>query len=59
MSRTVGDVPTGSADISEDVTAVAATGGTTTAGVTAIREAADDLAVVSQDLRTLVGPFRF
>jgi methyl-accepting chemotaxis protein len=59
MSRNIGDVATGSAGISADVTAVAATAGTTTTGVTAIRDAADDLAQVSKDLQTLVGRFRF
>jgi len=59
MSRTIGDVAAGSTGISADVTAVATTAGTTTTGVIAIRDAADDLAQVSQDLQTLVGRFRF
>jgi methyl-accepting chemotaxis protein len=59
MSRNIGDVATGSTDISADVTAVATTAETTTIGVTAIRDAADDLAEVSQDLQALVGRFRF
>nr|GID87532.1 methyl-accepting chemotaxis protein [Actinoplanes derwentensis] len=59
MSRNIGDVATGSTGISADVTAVATTAATTTTGVIAIRDAADDLAQVSQDLQTLVGRFRF
>jgi methyl-accepting chemotaxis protein len=59
MSRNIGDVATGSTGISADVTAVATTAETTTTGVIAIREAADDLTQISQDLQTLVGRFRF
>ncbi|MEV6636652.1 methyl-accepting chemotaxis protein [Actinoplanes sp. NPDC051470] len=59
MTRSIGDVATGSAGISSDVTAVATTAGATTAGVSAIRGAAGELNQVSGDLRTLVGRFRF
>ena len=59
MSRNIGDVATGSNGITADVTAVATTAETTTTGVTAIRDAADDLTQVSQDLQMLVGRFRF
>jgi len=59
MSRSIGDVAAGSTGISADVTGLATTAETTTAGVTAIRGAADDLSQVSGDLRRLVGRFRF
>ena len=59
MSRTIGDVATGSTGISADVTAVATTAGATTTGVNAVRDAAADLSQVSQELQTLVGRFRF
>jgi methyl-accepting chemotaxis protein len=59
MSRNIGDVAAGSTGISADVAALAGTAGTTTTGVVAIRDAADDLAQVSQDLQSLVGRFRF
>ncbi|MFG1608847.1 methyl-accepting chemotaxis protein [Actinoplanes sp. NPDC049265] len=59
MTRSIGDVATGSAGISSDVTAVATTAGATTAGASAIRGAAGELNQVSGDLRTLVGRFRF
>ncbi|MCA2211779.1 methyl-accepting chemotaxis protein [Jidongwangia harbinensis] len=58
MSRSIGDVAAGSTEISADVTAVATTAGTTTAGVAAIRAAADDLAEVSADLQSVVGRFQ-
>ena len=53
------DAATGSTGISADVTAVAGTAEATTTGVNAIRGAADDLALVSRELQSLVGRFRF
>jgi methyl-accepting chemotaxis protein len=59
MTRSIGDVATGATGISTDATAVADTARTTTSGVSAVRDAAGDLAAVSGDLRALVSRFKF
>jgi methyl-accepting chemotaxis protein len=59
MTRSIGDVATGSAGISTDVTAVATTASATTAGASAIRATANGLNEISADLGALVGRFQF
>jgi methyl-accepting chemotaxis protein len=59
MSRGIGDVASGSAGISADVSAVAGTAEVTNAQVGDISTAADQLARISGDLQTLVGRFHY
>jgi methyl-accepting chemotaxis protein len=59
MSRSISDVAASSAGITTDATAVATTASTTSSGVTAVREAAGELAAVSTDLQQLVGRFQY
>ncbi|MCW2777595.1 MAG: putative methyl-accepting chemotaxis protein, partial [Frankiales bacterium] len=57
MSRSVAEAATGSTEIASSITNVASAAAATTSGVQRSREAAEDLARMSGDLRTLVGQF--
>jgi methyl-accepting chemotaxis protein len=59
MGRSITEASTGSSSVARDVATVADSAGLTTQRATDIRSAADDLAGLSGDLRSLVGRFRF
>jgi methyl-accepting chemotaxis protein len=59
MSRSVSEAATGSSDIARNITGVATSARTTTEGISNAQSAATDLARMSNDLRQLVGQFRY
>jgi methyl-accepting chemotaxis protein len=59
MARNVSEAAVGSATIADSITGVAAAAGETSNGVSAARSAAGELAVMSDELQTLVGAFRY
>ena len=59
MGRNISEAAAGSTGIAGDMATMAGTVQTTTAGLADIRSAADDLALVSSDLRALVSAFQY
>jgi methyl-accepting chemotaxis protein len=59
LSRTVGEVASAATDISRTVSAITTSTGTTAAGATAARQSAEHLAVVTGDIKALVGQFTY
>jgi len=59
MNRSVGQATTGTSEIAENITGVADAARITSEGVTEAQQASNDLAGMSNDLRTLVATFRY
>jgi methyl-accepting chemotaxis protein len=59
MGRSIGAVAVGSEQVARDVAVIGGSVEATTGGVAAVRTAADELVMVSADLRQLVSRFRY
>jgi methyl-accepting chemotaxis protein len=59
MNRSVSEASTGTSQIAENITGVAASAQLTSQGITETQQAIQDLARMSNDLTTLVGNFRY
>jgi methyl-accepting chemotaxis protein len=58
MSRSIGEVASGSSRIAANIADVATASGTAVHGVTQTRQASDEVARTAEELRTLVGAFK-